>query len=281
MVPGSWLSALLFVLLVAPGLLFELLSERRRASFSESAFREVSRVVLGSLAFSGFAFAVLVILRYVHPAWLPDPRRLLEPRSSYPRDHYRLLLRTLVLQASLALAAVWVWHIFLANKPWHSLFANKQGEAEVRPVSAWRKVVSKARQVFSKATIRRVSAWTQVLRRDCPKGQEAYVRVRLANGVVYSGLVADFTPDLEVDGRELVLAQPMASKTGDNPMTPVPRQYERVVIRGGAVEVMSVEYRLKRQHNAAAEAPRPVPSGVPARAEQEGVSQAAEDATSG
>jgi len=246
MVPGSWLSVLLFVLLVAPGLLFELLSERRRASFSESAFREVSRVVLGSLAFSGFAFAVLVILRTVHPAWLPDPRRLLEPRSSYARDHYRLLLRTLVLQASLALAATWVWHIFLANEPWHSLFANKQGEAAVRPVSAWRKVVSKARQVFSKATIRRVSAWTQVFKRDCPKDHDAYVCVRLHDGVIYSGKVANFTPDLEVDGRELVLAQPMESKAGDNPMTAVPGKYQRVVILGSAIEVMSVEYQPKR-----------------------------------
>jgi len=106
MVPGSWLSVLLFFLLVAPGLLFDLLSERRRVGSPESTFREISRVVLSSLAFSGVAFAVLVILRIVHPSWLPDPRRLLEPKGSYARDHYRLLFRTLVLEVSLALTAV-------------------------------------------------------------------------------------------------------------------------------------------------------------------------------
>jgi Family of unknown function (DUF6338) len=220
MVPGSWLSVLLFLLLVAPGLLFDRLSERRRARFPESAFREISRVVLSSLAFSGFAFALLIILRTVHPAWLPDPERLLEPQGSYVRDHYWLLLRTLLLQTSLALGAAGALHLILDREE-------------------------------DKATIRPISAWTQVFKRDCPKDHDAYVRVRLDGGVVYSGLVANFTSDLEVDGRELVLAQPMASRTGQNPMTAVPGQYQRVVIRGSAIEVMSVEYRPKRQRNAA------------------------------
>jgi hypothetical protein len=219
MVPGSWLSVLLFFLLVAPGLLFDLLSERRRAGFSESGFREVSRVVLGSLAFSGFAFALLAIMRTIHPAWMPDPRRLLDPQDSYARDQYRLILRTLVLQASLALTAAWAWHIILAKK---------QGGATIRPISAW----------------------TQVFKRDCPQGHDAYVRVRLEGGVIYSGLVAHFSSDLEVDGRELILAPPMASRTGENPMTAVPAQYQRVVIRGSAIEVMSIQYRPKGQYNA-------------------------------
>src|SRR6266545_3205043 len=141
MVPGSWLAALLFLLLVAPGLLFDLLSQRRRAGSPESTFREVSRVVLSSLAFSGVAFAALVVVRIVHPAWMPDPRRLLEPKGAYARDHYRLIFRTVVLEASLAVAAVWAWHAVLA---W------TQGGA----------------------TIRRVSAWTRVLRRDRPSGHD-------------------------------------------------------------------------------------------------------------
>ncbi len=194
MVPGSWLAALLFLLLVAPGLLFDLLSQRRRAGSPESTFREVSRVVLSSLAFSGVAFAVLVIVRIVHPAWMPDPRRLLEPRGSYARDHYQLLFRTLVLEASLALAAVWAWHLILAKRQ-------------------------------SGATIRPVSAWTQVFKRDRPKDHDTYARVRLHDGV--------------------------ESSTGDKPTTALPVVYQRVVIRGSAIDVLSVEYRPKRRHNAA------------------------------
>jgi Family of unknown function (DUF6338) len=215
-VPSSWLSVVLFFLFIAPGLLFDLLSEQRRAGFSESAFREISRIVLASLVFSGFAFSVLAIVREVQAAWMPDPRRLLDPKDAYAKDHYVLILRTLVLQGSLALTAAWAWHLFLA----------------------WRQ---------GGATIRQVSAWTQVFKRDCPEGHDAYARVRLEGGIIYSGLVANFSSDLDVDGRELVLAPPIASKTGENQMTAVPGQYQRVVIRGSAIEVMSVEYRPKRE----------------------------------
>jgi Family of unknown function (DUF6338) len=215
-VPSSWLSVVLFFLFIAPGLLFDLLSEQRRAGFSESAFREISRIVLASLVFSGFAFSVLAIVREVQAAWMPDPRRLLDPKDAYAKDHYVLILRTLVLQGSLALTAAWAWHLFLA----------------------WRQ---------GGATIRQVSAWTQVFKRDCPEGHDAYARVRLEGGIIYSGLVANFSSDLDVDGRELVLAPPIASKTGENQMTAVPGQYQRIVIRGSAIEVMSVEYRPKRE----------------------------------
>ncbi len=175
------------------------------------------------MVFSGFAVAVLILLRTVHPACLPDPKRLLEPKGAYAKDHYRLILRTLVLEASLALAAAWAWHLVLAKR---------QGGATIRPISAW----------------------TQVFKRDCPKGHDAYVRVRLNGGVIYAGLVANFTSDLEVDGRELVLAQPMASRASKDRMAAVPAQYQRAVILGSAIEVMSVEYRPKRQDHASVRA---------------------------
>jgi hypothetical protein len=227
-VPSTWLSVLLFFLFIAPGLLFDLLSEQRRAGVSESTFREISRIVLGSLAFSGFAFAVLAVVRWVRPAWMPDPQRLLDSKDPYAKEHYLLILRTLTLQVLLALTAASGWHIILARI---------QGEP------FWQKLLAK---IQSGATIRQVSAWTQVFKRDCPKGHDAYVRVRLEGGIIYFGLVANFSSDLDVDGRELILAKPIMSKTGENQMAAMPGQYQRVVIRGSAIEVMSVEYRPKR-----------------------------------
>jgi Family of unknown function (DUF6338) len=228
-VPSTWLSVLLFFLFIAPGLLFDLLSEQRRAGVSESAFREISRIVLSSLAFSGLAFAVLGVVRWVRPAWMPDPQLLLDSKDPYAKEHYLLILRTLTLQVLFALTGASVWHIILARI---------QGEP------FWQKVLAK---IQSGATIRQVSAWTQVFKRDCPKGHDAYVRVRLEGGIIYFGLVANFSSDLDVDGRELILAKPIMSKTGDNQLAAMPGQYQRVVIRGSAIEVMSVEYRPKRQ----------------------------------
>jgi Family of unknown function (DUF6338) len=92
-----------------------------------------------------------------------------------------------------------------------------------------------------------VSAWTQVFKRDCPKGHDAYVRVHLEGEIIYFGLVANFSSDPDADGRELILAKPIMSKTGENQLAVMPDQYQRVVIRGSAIEVMSMEYRPKRQ----------------------------------
>ena len=47
----GWGSALAFLLFVAPGIAFDLLSRRRRAAADESTFREVSRVALSNLVF--------------------------------------------------------------------------------------------------------------------------------------------------------------------------------------------------------------------------------------
>jgi Family of unknown function (DUF6338) len=213
-VPGTWLSVLFFFLLVAPGLLFELLSERRRAGIKESAFREISRVVLASLGFSGFALGVLAIIRAVHPAWMPDPGMLFRTPGAYVTTNYRLVLWTLVAEGILALGAVWLFHWLLA---W------KYG-ASIRPVSTWR----------------------QVFRRDCPEGCDVFVRIRLSDGIIYTGAVAAFTTDPGDEGGDLVLGPPIFSKTGDGELKPVPPAYQRVVIPRSAVEVLSVEYRLRR-----------------------------------
>jgi hypothetical protein len=215
-VPGSWLSVLFFFVFVAPGATFVLLSRRRRATFEESAFLEISRIVLASLIFSGLALLVLAVVRYFEPDWLPDPSRLVANEGTdYFRQRYALVLRALVIWTAIACAAAWATN-------W--LVGRFQGGASIKPVSAW----------------------SQVFKGDCPPQHHAFVRVRLNNGVVYSGLVASFSSDLEADGRELVLAQPLASKTGTNELAPVPAQYQRVVIRGDSIDVMSVEYRRRR-----------------------------------
>jgi hypothetical protein len=214
-VPGTWLSILFFFLFVAPGATYELRSRRRRATYEESAFIEISRIVLASLIFSGLALAVLVVVRQIQPDWLPEPRRLLaQDGTDYFRRRYALVLRALGAWSAIACAVAWGTN---------ALLEKKQGGATIKPESAW----------------------TQVLRRERPAGSLPYARVRLDNGVIYSGLVVKFSSDLEVEGREIVLAPPLASKTPSTPggLKPLPPQYQRVVLRGDSIEVLSIEYR--------------------------------------
>lgn len=226
MVPGSWVSVLLFVVLVAPGLLFDLLSDRRRGGFPESTFREISRVVLASFVFSVLAFAVLVVLRTVEPGWMPDPRRLLGSARTYVPDQYRLIFRALLIQACLALMFAFLVHLWLV----------REHGARVQKISAWI-----ARQLGGK--VRRINAWSQVFEEDCPAGDAPYARVRLKSGYVYTGFVAQISPDFDLDSRELVLLPPLYSKPPDGELKVVPSNHQRIIFRGSEIDMISVEYR--------------------------------------
>jgi hypothetical protein len=212
-VPSTWLSVLFFFLFVAPGTLFLILSKRRRTAIADSAFVEISRVVLASLGFSGLAFLVLALVYVVWPRWLPSPRLLVEKdRAAYFQDRYGLVLWSVIIGAALACLFAWLWHLILAKR---------QGGATIRPVSAW----------------------TQVLKEEQPDGYVVFVRVRLDDGVVYLGRVVDFSADLETEGRELVLGQPLLSAKSSAEPKALPVRYKRVVIPGDSIKSMSVEYR--------------------------------------
>jgi hypothetical protein len=240
-VPSTWLSALFFFFLfVAPATPFLILSKRRRTTIADSAFVEISRVVLASLVFSGLAFLALALVYLVHPNWLPSPRLLVGKDSAeYFRARYGLVLWTIVIGAALACFFAWLWHLVLA--------ATQGG-----------------------ATIRHTSAWTRVLKEDQPEGYTVQVRVRLEDNLVYLGRVLDFSTDLETEGRELVLGPPLLSARASGEPEALPDRYKRVVIPGDTIKVMNIEYRPNAEEsaqtgdsppppgpNADADAPRP------------------------
>lgn len=212
MIPSTWLSVVFFLFLVAPGVCFDLLAERRRAGLSESAFREASRIVLASTCFSSVGFLVLALLRASAPSWMPDPGDLLGTEGhSYLATHYRLILRALLSEAGVALAAACLCDRLLSRN--------------------------------GRAHLRSMSTWTRVIRQECPAGHVPHVRLRLASGAVYVGRVADFTADLDPDGRELILMPPLFSKTGTQPLADMPSEWQRLIVSGSAVETLAVQYR--------------------------------------
>jgi hypothetical protein len=212
-VPSTWLSVLFFVVLVAPGLLFDLLAERRRVGAPESAFREASRVVLASLVFSGLGLAAVVLVRTLEPAWMPDPDRLVAEPHQYLVEHYRLLLAALLVTGSVALGAAGLAHWLLARKYGSGL--------------------------------RTLSTWRKVFRQERPAGTAAHVRVRLTNGTVFTGKVAGYTADLDLSDREIVLAPPLFSKTEGNKLAPLPVEWQRVILPASSIESVAVQYKRR------------------------------------
>jgi hypothetical protein len=94
MVPQTAAAFAAFLFLIAPGAFFVLLRERRRPGRTETALREVSRLVLSSVVLSGIAVAALAAIRTWQPHLMPDPGRWLRDGRGYVDDHYRLIGRT-------------------------------------------------------------------------------------------------------------------------------------------------------------------------------------------
>ena len=211
MVPSTWLSVLFFVVLIAPGLFFDLLAERRRVGAPESAFREASRVVLASLVFSGLGLAVVALVRTLEPAWMPDPDQVVAEPHRYLVEHYRLILTALLLGGSVALAAAGFAH-------W--LLSRKYG-----------------------AGLRTLSPWRKVFRQERPAGTTTHVRVRLTNGTVFTGKVAGYTADLDLSDREIVLAPPLFSNTSGQELTALPVEWQRVILPASSNESIAVQYK--------------------------------------
>lgn len=214
MLPSTWLSLVLFILLIAPGLLFDLLAEGRRVGVQESAFRETSRVALASLAFSAVGVLAVAIVRTVHAAWMPDPRLFLLNSHTYLAGHYASVFWSLLLEVAVALGAAAAAHKYLAKK------------AGAPPLRA-------------------SSLWSVALSEDVPAGTVPHARVRLTSGTVYLGEVTHYTADLEMADRELVLGPPLFSKTGEKLLAPVPTEITRVALACTQIESIAVQYRPK------------------------------------
>jgi hypothetical protein len=209
--PTTWLSVLFYVLLVAPGLLYDLLLERRRVKARESAFREVSRTVLASLIISVIAFGILAIVRAIKPAWMPDPRQLFSHTGGYLARHYPLVLRTLLIEGGIALGIA----------AGFQLVRFRRSDARLRPVSTW----------------------TRVLREELPAGFLPHVEVRLSDGTTYIGQVGHFTADLENSDRELVLVPLLFAQAPGGQLQNLAPEWQRLVISGDSVKSMAVQYR--------------------------------------
>jgi hypothetical protein len=211
-VPSTWLSVVLFLLFIAPGLLFDLLSTRRRVGQPESTFREISRVVLASLGFTAVGLLVVVVVRVVRPAWMPDPRLLLAHGHSYLIDHYAAVAGALAIQTFVALAAAGALHLVLAHK--------RKGPP-----------------------LRSVSSWKTVLRDECPPAHAPYVRIRQADGGVLIGMVGQYSVDLDQADREIVLAPPLFVQPAEGELRAVPGEWQRIVVPGSNVASLAVQYR--------------------------------------
>ena len=179
MIPQTLGTLAAFLTLVAPGIVFELRRERRRARHQETAFREASRVALGSLTFTLASLLVLTGVQamfslvgvhlFLHPeAWLTSG-------DAYARQHLTLIIVSVTVELVLACTFAVSFDLILA----------KRGEEH--------------------ASVRQWTAWRQALRLDRPKGTRPWAHVLLENGSSFFGYVRSHTPSGPMAEREIVI----------------------------------------------------------------------------
>jgi hypothetical protein len=141
---------------------------------------------------------------------MPDPGLLIVGAPNYVAQHYGAVFSATLLELCVSLGLAWGAHAWLASR--------------------------------YGAPLRNVSAWKRVFREDAPTNTDVHVRVKLTNGTVFTGMLAHYTPDLDVSAREIVLAPPLCSRTGTNTLSVMPAEWTRLVISGSEIESIAVRY---------------------------------------
>lgn len=214
MIPTTTAQILLFLALVAPGLYFELLRERRRPAIGETAFREASRIALASILFDVAALAALAIVRIIQPSWMPDPGRWLTHPATYVRDHYALITWAALGELALALG-----------------FAT---------------LVDRLRRRRS-GDMRPGGIWFQLFRADRPDNTVPWVSLRLTDGAEIAGFLSYYVPADDPASREIALrhnAQGTGLQLRKAEDRPIERldQWSDIVVRGDQISYFKVRY---------------------------------------
>lgn len=214
---NTWFSILAFFVFVAPGVLYDLLSARKRVQRRESTFTEISRIALASTWCSLAALLFLISVGVVAGLWdkqpFPDPLALMDGGTKYLSQH---------------LAAV-TWAAFLG------IFVSFI-VAILSAVIIHRK---------KKSAISYVSSWLIVLRKDRPnESSTVHVRAKLKDGTTWFGKVAHYSPDHEVSDRDLVLCPPLATRSAaeNSSIEEWPAKWTRVILPGSEIVSLAVSY---------------------------------------
>jgi Family of unknown function (DUF6338) len=126
-IPQTAAALLAFLFLVAPGIVFENLRERRRPTFDQTTFQEVSRLALASLCFSVLSLILLAGVRAVVPKILPDPGRWLLGGNGYVQAHYQVVASFFLAELAIAVALAIAWSSYLS----------KGRSFDIRRISGW------------------------------------------------------------------------------------------------------------------------------------------------
>jgi len=222
MTPDTIGALLGFLGLVAPGLVYRAILERRLPRQSESTFAEISRVALTSLLFTVAGTSLLWLLQLRFELELPAVDAWLAQGTGYAAKHLDSIFFGLAAEVALAcaLAAGTAW---LTTRGSHSRF-------------------------------REDTVFGAVFRRYAPEGYFPWVHVRLDNDVEFWGYERAHDDHDDAPSPRLVLAGStlMRRLPGENARTPIGNDWDLVVIDAAHIRFLEVTYLNHAGHSARA-----------------------------
>ncbi len=199
----SSLAALVgFLLLSAPGLVYEAVREKCRPAIEQTPLREAGRVTLASTVFTGFAALLLTFGRLIFPSSVPDPGRWIASEA-YRTAHWlpAAVLVTIGVLLACIFAALTSWLLY-------------HGAARMLPEPVM---------------------WLAV-RKVQPQPSKVSITVRLTSGDSYSGFLRGIDYGGDTDMRMVAIDAPLY-RSG----TPL-AQSHRMVLALSQVEAMTFTF---------------------------------------
>jgi hypothetical protein len=211
MVPTSAGAALAFLLLVAPGVAFELVRQQSRPPRTESVFIEISRVLLAGLLLTVLSVTLLALAAGILGAPLVDLAAWIREGNVYAHVHLPLAGMSIAIELAVALLLAIVLHDLL--KP------------------------AGARQVVHE------SGWHTAFSRIAPPGTEVYLSVQLKDGTTVTGYRADYSTESDPAKRELTLRPPLTMRAPNaSQAVPLSDEWQRLLLHGAEILTIAVTY---------------------------------------
>lgn len=219
MIPESLATFYALLALVAPGLMFQVVSERSRPSSEQSAFREVSVVATSSLIFTTTSVLILGAFSRIRPSWFVDLPKWVSDGSVYASNNLWVVAKSVGLEVGIAVG--------------------------LAALAAW--ILGK-RSTASKAPIAKTSVWYQALKADKPEDKASWVLAELLDGTRVWGYVHYFTLEDCGNDRDISFKGPgLTVQRGGKKSRPVREDYYKYfVVSAGQVRFLKVAHEKKK-----------------------------------
>lgn len=228
--PATVGALLIFLVLAVPGASFELLRQRRRSSWDQTALEETARILMVSVGLDLVGFGILRLLSLFWPSSLANPDVAARVGlSKYSGEH----LWALVLSFGIILLSAEIFGLLVLR----SLNGEKNGLA------------SRAVQVFERflryrpgMQMQRADVWQTLFRGTRPPESITRVTILTTSSDMWCGNLASYTVEGS-DVRDIAIAHPMKVMRFGAEKESVPNEWKFVVIPSTEIREIYVTYQ--------------------------------------